>query len=89
MALLKAESTTNMPVATPVSLGEYLHTIYEPDCEYLDGELVERNMAETDHAAVQGAVLAWLRQRRKQFGIQLPLVEIFTELDEDVDLSGN
>lgn len=60
-----------MPVATTVPLEEYLHTIYEPDCEYLDGELVERNMAETDHAAVQGAVLAWLRQRRKQFGIHV------------------
>ena len=47
-----------MPLATPVSLEEYLHTIYEPDCEYLDGEFVERNMAETDHAAVQGAVFA-------------------------------
>jgi Uma2 family endonuclease len=58
-----------MPVATQVPLEEYLHTIYEPDCEYLDGELVERNMAETDHAGVQGALFAWLHQCRKQFGI--------------------
>ena len=60
-----------MPVATQVPLEEYLHTIYEPDCEYLDGELVERNMAETDHAGVQGALFAWLHQRRKQFGIYI------------------
>ena len=60
-----------MPVATQVPLEEYLHTIYEPDCEYLDGELVERNMAETDHAATQAVVLGWLRQRRKQFGIHV------------------
>ena len=60
-----------MPVATQVSLEEYLHTIYEPDCEYLDGELVERNMGETYHGSLQGLITSWLIQRRKQFGIQV------------------
>jgi Uma2 family endonuclease len=60
-----------MPVAPPVSLEESLHTIYEPDCEYLDGELVERNMAETDHGSLQALIASWFVQRRKQFGIQV------------------
>jgi hypothetical protein len=33
-----------MPTATHVSLAEYLNTEYEPDCEYLDGVLEERNV---------------------------------------------
>jgi hypothetical protein len=35
---------------TMVSLDEYLSTVYDPDCEYVDGELIERNMGEIDHA---------------------------------------
>ena len=35
-----------MPVAVPVSLQEYLETSYRPDCDYLDGELLERNVGE-------------------------------------------
>lgn len=60
-----------MPVATQVPLEEYLQTIYEPDCEYLDGELVERNMGETDHGSLQNLIGSWLTQRPKQFGIQV------------------
>ncbi len=32
-----------MSTATVVPLSEYLNTSYRPDCEYLDGELLERN----------------------------------------------
>jgi hypothetical protein len=34
-----------MEAGTLVSVEEYLSTVYEPDCEYLDGELLERNTA--------------------------------------------
>ena len=33
-----------------ISLDEYLSTVYDPDCEYVDGELIERNMGESDHS---------------------------------------
>ena len=62
-----------MPVATIVSLEEYLHTVYEPDCEYLDGELIERNMGETYHGSLQNLIGSWLTQHRKEFGIQAVL----------------
>ena len=32
-----------MSAGTVVTLSEYLATSYRPDCEYLDGELLERN----------------------------------------------
>ena len=42
-------------VLIPVS--EYLRTTYRPDCDYIDGELMERNIGEETHAEIQ-AILA-------------------------------
>jgi len=37
-----------------MDVDEYLHTSFEgPDCEYLDGEVVERNMGEIPHGKLQ------------------------------------
>lgn len=36
-----------------ISVEEYLHTVYRPDCDYIDGEVQERNMGETPHARLQ------------------------------------
>ncbi len=60
-----------MASGTLVSLGEYLETVYEPDCEYIDGELVDRNMGEPEHAGLQGLLISWLSQRRKQLGLHV------------------
>jgi len=48
---------------TLVSVEEYLHTDYEPDCDYLDGVLEERNVGEKDHAKAQKKLLLYLEQR--------------------------
>lgn len=37
-----------------VSVEEYLSTSYDPDCEYDDGVVVERNLGEIEHAFLQG-----------------------------------
>jgi Uma2 family endonuclease len=42
-----------MSAATLVPLSEYLRTTYRPDCDFLEGELRERNMGEQPHARVQ------------------------------------
>lgn len=36
-----------------VSVSEYLSSSYEVDCDYVDGELQERNVGERPHSAVQ------------------------------------
>jgi Uma2 family endonuclease len=36
-----------------VPLEEYLSTIYEPDCEYDEGLIVERNVGEFEHSFIQ------------------------------------
>lgn len=42
-----------MPAAAAVSVEEYLTTTYRPDCEYVDGEILERNVGELDHGRLQ------------------------------------
>jgi len=49
----------------------YLSTVYEPECEYVDGEIVERNCGEVEHAATQGALAASLFPRRRELGIHV------------------
>jgi Uma2 family endonuclease len=55
--------------ATLVSVDEYLHTVYRPDCDYVDGILVERNVGEKDHAKLQREILFYLHERRKLWNI--------------------
>src|SRR5271168_713425 len=43
-----------MATSTVVPLREYLNTTYEPDREWIAGELKERNLGELPHAVVQG-----------------------------------
>ncbi len=59
-----------MATSTQISLEEYLHTSYEPDAEYVDGEIEERNVGEYDHGTVQGAVLFWFYQHRREWRLR-------------------
>ncbi len=43
------------------SLEEYLHTSYSPDCEYIDGLILERNVGQTKHAFTQTEIVSQLR----------------------------
>jgi len=51
---------------------EYLHTSFEgSDCEYLDGEVVERNRGEIPHGDIQGTLFLILRGLRRKLGIRV------------------
>ena len=54
-----------------VSEDEYLTTSYEPDCEYDEGVLLERNVGEQPHGIIQIALGAFLYERRKRFRIRV------------------
>jgi len=58
-----------MPSTTLVSVEEYLSTSYDPDVEYVDGELVERNVGETDHSRLQLMIGAYLARHEQKWGI--------------------
>ena len=64
--------TETMAAATPLPLSveDYLHTSYSPDCDYVDGELQERNLGEFDHAVVQTALAVWFASRAKEWNIR-------------------
>ena len=46
-----------MSVETLISVEEYLSTSYDPDVEYVDGVLVERNVGEWLHSSVQSNLI--------------------------------
>jgi Uma2 family endonuclease len=58
-----------MPALTGVSLNEYLETSYRPDCDYLEGDLLERNVGEWDHSRLQMLLSRYLSNREKRWGI--------------------
>jgi Uma2 family endonuclease len=59
-----------MATATLISVEEYLATSYSPDVELLDGQLVERNLGEFDHANLQSALVTLLRNRGREWKIR-------------------
>lgn len=62
-----------MATSTPafISVEEYLHSAdYQPDVNYIDGEIEERHMGDNDHSAWQEAILAWFRQHTKEWGVR-------------------
>jgi Uma2 family endonuclease len=54
---------------THISVDEYLRTVYEPDCEYIDGVVEERNLGEREHSDVQANLVTFFRSRFRQTGI--------------------
>ena len=52
-----------------VSLDEYLATAYEPDCDFVDGAIEDRNVGEWDHAMLQSMVGAHCLNQCKERGM--------------------
>jgi Uma2 family endonuclease len=69
LAIIAQEETIAVSTATVVPLSEYLAASYRPDREYLDGELLERNVGEWDHCRLQMLLSRYLSNREKQWGI--------------------
>src|SRR5258708_39435130 len=64
-----ARHNRRMKTAALVPLEEYLNTTYNPDCDYVDGEVVERNLGEQDHSDIQSELVHFFRTRRKQWSV--------------------
>jgi Uma2 family endonuclease len=58
-----------MAAGTLISVEEYLRTSYSPDCDYVDGEVRERNLGEFDHATLQTEVAVWFANHRREWKI--------------------
>ena len=44
---------------TLISIDEYLQTAYQPDCDFVDGVVEERNMGEYEHGRLQSLLTIW------------------------------
>ena len=54
-----------MATNTLIPVSEYLNTSYSPDCDYVDGEVQERNLGELDHSDLQSRFIKLLFHRRQ------------------------
>ncbi len=54
-----------------IAIEEYLGAIYRPDCDFVDGEVRERNVGEVDHSLAQGAIMGFLWNRREFLSITI------------------
>ena len=61
--------------AALVSVEEYLSSSYEPDCDYVDGVLEERNLGEYDHGNLQTTISAYLKYRARSWNVRV-IVEL-------------
>ena len=58
-----------MSSATLIPVSEYLSASYEHDCDYIDGELQERNVGERPHSFLQGILVAIFNANRRAWGV--------------------
>lgn len=59
-----------MATVTHIPLEQYLSTDYEPDAEYVDGEVEERNVGGYEHNLVQLALVNWFNDHGKEWKIR-------------------
>ncbi len=60
-----------MPAAIAIPIEEYLHTVYEPDCDYVEGKLIERNVGEFQHAMLQGILVRYFSELARKLPIRV------------------
>ena len=61
-----------MDATTLVSVEEYLSSVYEPECDYVDGEIEDRNVGEKDHSKLKFKIQMLLSR--------VPGISIFPEV---------
>jgi len=58
-----------MASATLIPVSVYLNSSYEPDCDYVNGELQERSMGERPHNAVQYILTERFNRNRREWKV--------------------
>jgi Uma2 family endonuclease len=60
-----------MSVRALISVDDYLASSYEPDCDFVDGHIEERNVGEWNHAKLQLKVGSYLLAQYDLIGIHV------------------
>jgi len=58
-----------MASAIQIPISEYIETTYQPDCEYIDGEVLERNVGKWSHARVQWLLALWFGKHESTWNV--------------------
>jgi Uma2 family endonuclease len=58
-----------MPSATQIPVSEYLQTAFRPDREYVDGEILERNVGKWQHARIQWLLALWFGRHESLWNV--------------------
>lgn len=58
-----------MATSTSIPISEYLQKTYEPDCDYIDGEVKERNLGTWSHGFLQGFLAAFFNRNWRAWQI--------------------
>jgi hypothetical protein len=59
-------SLQRMPTSALIPVEEYLNTSYRPDCDYVDGRVLARNLGELDYSDLQTEIAVFFRLLGKQ-----------------------
>ncbi len=62
---------TTSQVSELIPIEEYLSSSYEPDLEYVDGVLEEKNMGERDHGFLLSMIIHWFVSHRLEWKIDV------------------
>jgi Uma2 family endonuclease len=71
-----------MSAATQISLREYLETGFSPDRDYVEGEVLERNVGKKKHGYAQAEIALWFGRRKAELLLQ-PLTELRMQVCSD------
>jgi Uma2 family endonuclease len=55
--------------ATQIPVSEYLQTAFRPDREYVDGEILERNVGKWQHARIQWLLALWFGRHESRWNV--------------------
>jgi Uma2 family endonuclease len=58
-----------MATSIQIPIAEYLDTVYRPDREYVQGEIIEKNMGKWEHSRIQLVLGAWFFQHEREWQI--------------------
>jgi Uma2 family endonuclease len=69
-----------MGVGTLISLEEYLNTTYRPDCDFVEGQVRERNVGKPGHGYAQGQIVIWFGRHAELLSGLMPFPETRLQL---------
>jgi Uma2 family endonuclease len=72
-------AATTQTIPELLTLDQYLHTAFHPDCDFVDDHIEERNMGDSAHSLLQVELSFWFRSHREEWSIRA-MTEIRTRV---------